>query len=414
VVASADGSLVAASAEPAGEDARFDVTDWGDGILTLRSAASGRLLTGAHWPMQADAEQVGEWVVHESFRRHVHADGSWSLLNLGTGRWVRLLRDSGLLVAEGVTVDDAERFTARTLVSGQDAVARAAASADVVFVAVGNEPHLSGRETQDRPHLWLPESQAELYRVARAANERAVLTVISSYPYVLPDGVRDADTVVWSSHGGQELGRGLADVLSGDREPRGRLAQSWPAHPDQAGDLFDYDTARQNATYRHQPQPYAFAFGHGCTYSSVVYEAVGLINPAATAPKPTYRHAAFDPADDAALVRAVVAVRNTGDRDAEELVQLYALPPAGLPIAAPLRILVAYQRLRLAPGERRSLELEFSLERLAVWDEAQRLPGAPNDWLHAGVLRVQPGEYRVAAGPSADRLPATAILRVAG
>lgn len=414
VVASADGSLVAASAEPAGEDARFDVTDWGDGILTLRSAASGRLLTGAHWPMQADAEQVGEWVVHESFRRHVHADGSWSLLNLGTGRWVRLLRDSGLLVAEGVTVDDAERFTARTLVAGQDAVARAAASAEVVFVAVGNEPHLSGRETQDRPHLWLPESQAELYRVARAANERAVLTVISSYPYVLPDGVRDADTVVWSSHGGQELGRGLADVLSGNREPRGRLAQSWPAHPDQAGDLFDYDTARQNATYRHQPKPYAFAFGHGCTYSSVVYEAVGLINPAATAPKPTHRHAAFDPADDAALVRAVVAVRNTGDRDAEELVQLYALPPAGLPIAAPLRILVAYQRLRLAPGERRSVELEFSLERLAVWDDAQRLPGTPNDWLHAGALRVQPGEYRIAAGPSADRLPATAILRVAG
>ncbi|MGN6200178.1 fibronectin type III-like domain-contianing protein, partial [Humibacter sp.] len=176
----------------------------------------------------------------------------------------------------------------------------------------------------------------------------------------------------------------------------------------------DYDTARQNATYRHQPKPYAFAFGHGCTYSSVVYEAVGLINPAATAPKPTYRHAAFDPADEVALVRAVVAVRNTGDRDAEELVQLYALPPAGLPIAAPLRILVAYQRVRLAPGERRSVELEFSLERLAVWDDAQRLPGAPNDWLHAGALRVQPGEYRIAAGPSADRLPATAILRVAG
>jgi len=53
----------------------------------------------------------------------------------------------------------------------------------------------------------------------------------------------------------------VADVLSGDREPTGRLTQSWPAHPDQAGDLFDYDTLAQQATYRHQPNPYAFAFG---------------------------------------------------------------------------------------------------------------------------------------------------------
>ncbi|GAB3797163.1 glycoside hydrolase family 3 C-terminal domain-containing protein [Humibacter antri] len=417
-----DGSQASAEADAVGTQSAhgatadgataFEVTDWGDGILTLRSHASGRFMTGAHWPMRADAVQVGEWVVHESFRRHVHDDGSWSLLNLGTGRWVRVLRDSGLLVAEGATVDDAERFTVRTLVAGQDAVARAAASADVVFVAVGNEPHLSGRETQDRPHLWLPESQAELYRVARAANANSVLTVISSYPYVLPEGVSDAATVVWSSHGGQELGRGLADVLSGDREPRGRLAQSWPAHPDQAGDLFDYDTAGQQATYRHQPRPYAFAFGHGCTYSNVVYEAVGLIDPSVAAPKPTHRHAAFDPADDAALVRAVVAVRNSGDRDAEELVQVYALSPAGLSIAAPLRILVAYRRVRLTPGERRSIEFEFSLERLAVWDGALRLDGGPNDWLHAGSLRVQPGAYRLAAGPSADDLPRSAMFTV--
>ncbi|WP_022901902.1 glycoside hydrolase family 3 protein [Humibacter albus] len=415
VTVTTDGGQVDAGAQTADEATRFDVTDWGDGILTLRSAASGRLLTGAAWPMHADAESVGEWVVHESFRRHVHADGTWSLLNLGTGRWVRVFRDSGLLAAEAVTLEEAERFTVRTLVSGQDAVARAAALADVVFVAVGNEPHLSGRETQDRPHLYLPESQAELFRVARAANDRAVLTVISSYPYVLPEGVRDAATIVWSSHGGQELGRGLADVLSGDKEPRGRLAQSWPARPEQAGDLFDYDTAAQKATYRHQPDAYEFAFGHGCTYSKVVYEAVGLIAPTAVAPEPTHRHAAFEPAGDeptADRVRAVVAVRNTGDRDAEELVQLYALPQAGLPIGTPLRILVAYQRVHLAPGERRSVELDFSLARLAVWDDSVRLASAPIDWLHAGALRVQVGEYRLAAGPSAGNLPVAATLTV--
>jgi beta-glucosidase len=386
------------------ETAHLDVTDWGDGILTLRSHASGRLLTGAYWPMRADAERVGGWVVQESFRRHVHDDGAWSLLHLGTGRWVRVLRDSGLLAAEAVTIDQAERFEVRTIVSGQESVARLAASADVVFVAVGNDPHLAGRETEDRPHLMLPESAAALWRVARGANERCVLTLISSYPYVLPQGVRDAATITWSSHAGQELGHGLVDVFSGDREPRGRLAQSWPARPEQAGDLFDYDTARQRATYRHQPDPYAFAIGHGCTYSDVVYESIALVRNTATAPTPTHRHAAFDPRPHDSVACAAVTVRNTGDRPAEELVQLYVLAPTDLPIAGPLRILVAYQRVRLEAGEHRTVELEFPLARLAVWDDSVRLPGAVHDWVHAGALRVQPGRYRIGAGPSADVL----------
>ena len=515
VTSDADGALVRAGGDADGAlfdvggdtaSALFDVTDWGDGILTLRSHASGRLLTGGAWPMRADATRVGGWIVQESFRRHVHADGSWSLLHRGSGRWVRVVREVGLLVAEAVTVEDAERFEARVVRSGQTAVAEAAAAADVAFVAVGNDPHLAGRETEDRPHLLLPDAAADLWRTAHARNAHAVLTIVSSYPYVLPEDVADAATIVWSSHGGQELGHGLVDVLSGDVEPRGRLAQSWPADPAQAGDLFDYDTRRQQATYRHQPAPYAFAFGHGLTYSHVQYEAVSLSGGAGgaaaagagavpepgagavrdagagvvrdpgagagvvrdagaaavertaaaertvrhpdagagtgagvvrdagaaaaegtvrhpdagaaegdasiVAPAPTHRHPALTPRPDETVVTARVRVRNAGDRAADELVQLYALAPADLPIPAPRRLLVGYARVRLAPGEARDVDLAFAAERLAVWDEALRLPGAAADWLHAGALRVQPGAYRIAAGPSADDLPVAAVLAV--
>ena len=410
VVSNADGSVVEAAGDAAAGDALFDVTDWGDGILTLRSHASGLLLTGAKWPMRADAARVGEWVVQESYRRHVHADGTWSLLHLGSGRWLRVFRDSGLLAAEAVTLDDAERFGVRVVRSGAVAVAEAAARADAVVVAVGNDPHLNGRETQDRPHLRLPAAWAEVWRAAREANPRAVLTIVSSYPYVL-DGV-DAETVVWSSHGGQELGHGVIDVLSGDREPSGRLSQSWPATEEQAGDLFDYDTLRQGATYRHQPDEPTFAFGHGLTYTSVAYESVTLMDAATPAPAPTHRHAGFAPRADEPVVTAIVRVRNTGDRDAEELVQLYALPGADLPLPAPRRLLVAYRRVRLAPGETRDVQLSFSPARLAVWDDAVRLPGAVGDWLHEGALRVQPGSYVVAAGPSAWDLPVRAELEI--
>ncbi|MGX5773158.1 fibronectin type III-like domain-contianing protein, partial [Microbacterium trichothecenolyticum] len=67
------------------------------------------------------------------------------------------------------------------------------------------------------------------------------------------------------------------------------------------------------------------------------------------------------------MVAAVVRVRNTGDRDAEELVQLYARPGPDLALPAPRRLLVAYRRVRLAPVDTRDVELSFSPARLAVW-----------------------------------------------
>lgn len=410
VTSDAEGQ-VSVVAETAGTAARFDVTDWGDGILTLRAHASGALLTGGAWPMRADADRVGGWVVQESFERVRHADGTSSFLHRGSGRWVRVSREGGLVVADGVRATDAERFDVDVVVDGRAAVVSAARAADVVIVAVGNDPHLAGRETEDRPHLLLPRAAQDIWRAARSENPRAVLTIISSYPYVL-DEAEDAATIVWSSHGGQELGRGLVDVLSGDREPFGRLAQSWPVDAAQAGDLFDYDTLRQQSTYRHQGAPFAFALGHGLTYSTIAYEALTVDAAEVVAPSPTLRHPALIPAADDQTVRVRVRVRNTGERAAEELVQVYALAPQEEPLPAPRRVLLAYARVTLAPGEEREVDLAFALERLAVWDDALRVPGAPTDWLHAGALRVQTGDYRIAAGPSADDLALSAPLSV--
>lgn len=396
------GSRVVADAAQTVPEAGFAVTDWGDGVLTLRSAASGRLLTGAYWPMRADAERVGGWVTQETFRRHVHPDGTWSLLHLGSGRWLHVMRGTGVLAAEAVERESAERFGVRTIRSGTARAAQVAGEADVTFVCVGNDPHINGRETQDRPHLWLPGAAAELWRSVRETCPHSVLTIVSSYPYVLDPSIADAGTVVWSSHGGQELGHGLVDVLSGDREPYGRLAQSWPADPAQAGDLFDYNTRRQQATYRHQPEPYAFGFGHGCTYTSIRYDGIRLDSPQVDAPVPDLRHPAFACRPDDATITAHVDVTNDGARPAEELVQVYVRPSSSLPIRGPLRLLVAYERVRLEPGESRSVALRFPLARLAVWDGMVRVAGAPDDWVHAGGLHVQRGTYTVVAGSSSE------------
>ncbi len=366
----------------------LDVTDWGDGVTTLRDAGSGLLWSAAGMLLRADADRVGGWVCQESFRLHRHDDGTWSVRHLGTGRWLRVQPGATLGTDGGDDLADAERFTLRVLRSGHAAVAEAAAAADVVLVTAGNDPHLLGRETRDRPHLRLPEPQAELWRAAHAANPRTVLTIVSSYPYVLGDAA-GAAAVVWSSHGGQELGHGLADVLLGDVEPEGRLTQTWPAREEDAGRRGD-DPVGATAGYRYGPHTPAFAFGHGLSYTTVAYRELVLGADAVPA---------GDPDDPAAAVALTVRVANTGDRPATELVQVYATA-VDHRFRTPRLRLVAHARVPLRPAAETDVPLTVRLADLAVWDE------------EIGRMVVDPGRYTLRAGPSAADLPLTATLRV--
>lgn len=373
----------------AGDDAQFDVTAWGEGLVTLRAVGTGLLWSGAAGLVRAAATRVGGWVVQESFRVHQHPDATWSLQHVGSGRWVRVQHDAtGTLIAEAPDAASAERFTARTLRSGHAEVAAAAAAADVVVVAVGNDPHLLGRETEDRPHLRLPEASIELWRAAREANPRAVLAVVSSYPYVLGSAAEEAAAVVWSSHGGQELGHALVDVLTGDREPTGRLAQTWVADESHVGDLLDYDIIAAGSTYWYARYEPLYAFGHGLSYTRVDYTAIELSS------------AVLDAAADVA-VEVRVHVTNTGSRPVAELVQLYVAAD-GHRLTVPGRRLVGHARVALEPGGSEVVTLPVRARDLAIWDVTR----------HRFV--AEPGDYRVLAGRSSADLPLVAHLEVRG
>lgn len=381
----ADGVLVGDGPD-AGPDTQVDVTAWGDGVVTLRSVATGLLWSGAGWVVRADAERVGGWVVQESFRTHRHDDSTWSVQHLGSGRWLRVQHGSGVLAADAADLAGAERFTLRVVRAGHTHVASTARGADVVVVALGNDPHLLGRETEDRPHLRLPAEQAELWRAAHEANPRAVLVVVSSYPYVLGPVAAQAAAEVWTSHGGQELGPGLVDVLVGDREPSGHLAQQWPAAESHVGDLLDYDVIEAGSTYWYAREAAQYPFGHGLSYTDVTYTALTL-DAADVGPDGT--------------VHVRVGVLNTGGRPVDELVQVYvAAPEHRLPV--PHRRLVGHARVPLAPGAAATVELDVPVDRCAVWDVTR------------GRYVVEPGRYELLAGPSSGDLPLRADLHVDG
>ncbi|WP_432573157.1 beta-glucosidase family protein [Kineococcus sp. SYSU DK005] len=392
VTVAADGALLAA-AGTADEDARFDLAEPADGVVTLRHAVSGRLVTRGDGALTATAERVGGWVVQETFR--VHAEGgTCALLHVGTGRWVAVDPTTGALVPEAAELSGAARFVLRTHRAGTAAAVEAAAGADHVLVVTGNEPHVAGRETEDRATLALPHASAELVRAVREVAPHAVLVLVSSYPYALGGLLDELGAVVWSSHAGQQLGEGLADVLLGEVEPSGRLPQTWFRDDADLPGLLDYDALTARSGYAWAERGVQFPLGHGLGYGAVTYGAVRSSTATATATT-----AAADGSGQEVLVR--VELEGDPERAVAELVQVYATAPH-LAVPFPRRRLVAHRRVRVEPGARASVELRVPVERLAVRDVAR------------GVTAVLPGTYHLLVGSSAEDVRAELALEVAG
>lgn len=417
----ASGDAVTATAIAAADLAtQFDVTDWGHGVLSLRSAATNAYLSGQNWIQRADADRIGGWVVQETYSLRTHPDESVSLLHIGTGRWLRVQHGSHLLVAEG-TEATAERFSLETLVSGTVDVARACAGADAVIVAVGNEPHVAGRETEDRPDLALAPTALTAWRSAAAAHHRPVLVIVSSYPYAVEAEAAQAGAVVWTSHAGQELGHGVVDVLSGDISPSGRLSQTWWRRVEDAGDFLDYDVTgaggHAGQTYRYANAEPLYGLGHGLGYSTICYRSIVLASPIAAAPDPTLSHTPARPATEVCRgpgITATITIENTGDRMVDELVAVYSHAPTDLLVRAPRRRLLAWTRVEVTPHSRREVLLTLPLGALAVWDVAAVEPGGAVLRATPGAFVVQAGTYVIASGPSVADAAVTTELRVTG
>ncbi|WP_405882829.1 glycoside hydrolase family 3 C-terminal domain-containing protein [Streptomyces sp. NBC_01136] len=355
--------------------------DWGEGLLTLR-APDGRYLSVAEdGYLRASADQPGGWVVQETFRleparSRSGSHGSGHLLrHVGTGGHISVAADGVKVADETPEIFELE-FTER----GEDAVARAAEAADVVVVVAGNDPHINGRETEDRTTLQLPAHQERLLRAARAANPHTALALVSAYPYAVDP--TDLPAVLWTAHGGQAAGTALARVLAGDVSPAGRLPQTWYASDADLPDLLDYDVIGGRQTYLYFEGTPLFPFGHGLAYTTFTYEDLEII-------------------ETQAALKVSFTVTNTGEVPADEVAQLYAraVHPS---VPRPRRELLAHRRFHLAPGASERLTFELPLSALEFWDVAHGRP------------RLEPGAYELLVGASSEDIRLRTTLDLAG
>jgi len=391
-----DGAALAATGDSAGADQSFDVTDWGEGVVTLRAAANGQYLSLAgDRTLVNDQEQPNGWYVQQQFMLETRDDGQVVLRYAGnevSESWFGPARyavvgDDGVVRISAATPEEATGFTQRTLVDGVQSAARAAAQADTAVVVVGSMPFINGREVDDRQSTALPERQQALISAVQEANPRTVVVLEDSYPTTMPQ-VEDVPTLLWTSHAGQETGHGLADVLFGDSDPRGRLTQTWYTADTELPSILDYDISKTGMTYQYFEGDPLYPFGYGQSYATFEHSDLRL----------DHRRTAAD-----GTVQVSVDVTNTSDRDGSDVVQLYTRQRGTrVDPEAPDQQLQAFARVEVPAHTTRTATLELDAEDLAHWDVSRGRPVVAN------------GLYDVVVGSDAEDQSLRATLAVAG
>ncbi|MEV6863505.1 glycoside hydrolase family 3 C-terminal domain-containing protein [Streptosporangium subroseum] len=383
------GADLTLSATAAGATEQFDVFDWGQGIVTLRSVANGKYVSRANWStLVNNQDQPTGWFVQEQFKLEAQADGTTLLRYagyetaydwFGPDTYVRAAADGTLSLT---TAAGATRFTKETVRSGIDEAVAAAKSADVAVVVVGSMPFINGREDHDRVDTNLAAGQEALVEAVRKANPNTVVVLENSYPTTIDRLQEKGPAILWTTHAGAETGHALADILYGDVNPAGRLTQTWPKGGTTLPDILDYDIIKTGSTYLYGKGTPLYAFGHGLSYTTFGYQGL----------KAVAKGDGYE---------VSVRVTNTGSVAGDEVVQLYTHQQTSR-VKQPVKQLRGFQRVHLAPGESKVVRLSLRTADLALWDVTR------------GRFAVEPSTHDILVGSSSDRIRQRATVRVNG
>ena len=258
------------------------------------------------------------------------------------------------------------------------AALRLAAASDVIVAAMGENVFLCG-ENRVRNGIRLPGDQEDFVRALIATGKPVVLVVFGGHPQVLSGIAEGCAAILQAWYPGEEGGRAVADILTGEVNPSGRLCVSYPATK---------DTGLR--CYNEEPDPalIAWPFGYGLSYTNFTYDDFRLDAEAATNSGP---------------VTVSCRVTNVGERDGAEVVQLYVSPASDQPLK-PLQ-LKGFQRVELERGASATVTFALDPDQLAWWSADAR---------GRSVWTVSPGDYRFRIGSSAADLPLEGVCHLDG
>ncbi|MDI6402306.1 glycoside hydrolase family 3 C-terminal domain-containing protein [Balneolaceae bacterium ANBcel3] len=222
----------------------------------------------------------------------------------------------------------------------------------------------------DRTDIELPAVQRNAIKALHEAGKSIILVNNSGSAMAFEPEVERTDAILQAWYGGESGGQAVAEVLFGIYNPSGKLPVTFYRNSDNLGDIEDY--TMEGRTYRYTDD-HLFPFGFGLSYT--VFD----IQPASIS-KTTFS------AEE--TVELTIPVKNAGDRDGTEIVQVYTRKVGD--VDGPRRTLKGYQRLEVPKGETREAVIELPPESFEFYDWEQQK------------MTVTPGEYVVYYGNSSD------------
>lgn len=222
--------------------------------------------------------------------------------------------------------------------------------ADIIIFAGGISPTLEGEEMSvkipgfkggDRTDIELPEIQREFIKKLKAAGKKIVYVNFSGSAMGLVPESKNCDAIIQAWYPGQAGGQAVADVITGKYNPAGRLPVTFYKNVNQIPDFEDY--SMKGRTYRYMAEKPLFCFGHGLSYTTFEYGKASVSS---------------NTLDDDDEIRLTIPVRNTGNMDGEEVVQVYMKYNGDK--EGPSHALRGFKRVSISKGETQNVE--FTLE----------------------------------------------------
>jgi beta-glucosidase len=262
-----------------------------------------------------------------------------------------------------------------------------ATQADVVVAVVGITSQLEGEEMKvdlpgfkggDRTSLDLPKEEEDLLEALKQTNKPLVVVLMNGSALSVNWASENANAMLDAWYSGEEGGTAIAQTLAGVNNPAGRLPVTFYKGVEQLPPFEDY--AMKNRTYRYFEGQPLYPFGYGLTYSKFEYANLKVSTAQLHAGEP---------------LTVEADVKNTSERDGDEVVQLYLEFPKSM--SAPIRALRGFTRVHLAGGETQHVHLTLDPRDLSLVNpEGDRLVAAGK--YHVSLGGGQPG----GAAPKAE------------
>lgn len=243
-----------------------------------------------------------------------------------------------------------------------DEALNVASQADVIVAAVGESSEMSG-ESSSRTNLEMPDAQRDLLTALKKTGKPVVLVYFAGRSTVMTWEQENFPAILNVWFGGSEAADAICDVVFGDVSPSGKLTTTFPKNVGQIPLYYNHlNTGRPleagkwfskfRSNYLDIDNDPLYPFGYGLSYTTFRYGDLQLSN---------------NSMNERGKITASVTVTNTGNYDADEIVQMYIRDMVGS-VARPVKELKGFERIHLKKGESRTVSFDITAKQLKFYN----------------------------------------------